>query len=241
MTEPPAAQLERVGVDFRVVGGRVVHALDEVSLTFEAASSTALLGRSGSGKSTLVSVLALLRRPTTGSVRVGSEDVSTRSDADVAALRSAFVGTVFQSYHLDHSFTATENVMLPWYFGSPLGRRAATARARELLEVVGVRDLAERRPGQMSGGQRQRVAIARALFGGPALLVADEPTGNLDEETAAEVADVLFSLPERTGAAVVVVTHDEQIAQRAGRTIRLRRGRVEAPLAGVAPGRQGEP
>lgn len=223
--KPAGARLSDVSVSFPTSGG-VVDALNGVSLTLAPASSTAILGRSGSGKSTLVSVLALLRRPTSGSVHVGGQDVSTLADAQLSRFRGRLVGTVFQSFHLDPAFTSMENVLLPWYFGVSGSRKQARRRASDLLELVGIPELAGRSPGQMSGGQRQRVAIARALFMEPSLLVADEPTGNLDEETAGLVAELLFALPAQTGTAVVVVTHDATIAAQADRRVRLRKGRI---------------
>ena len=226
MTEPPVAVLDQVSVDYPL-GDTAVPALVDACLTIAPASSIALLGRSGSGKSTLVSVLALLRRPTRGSVTVDGRAIGTLNDAGLSALRSRCVGTVFQSFHLDPSFSALDNVMLPWFFRSRGGRSAATARAAELLGLVGVGELAKRTPSQMSGGQRQRVAIARALYNEPLLVVADEPTGNLDDETATAVADVLFALPTQTGTAVVVVTHDDQVARRADATVRITQGRLE--------------
>ena len=224
------ASLDDVGVDFRV-GGEVVHALRSASLSIAQASSTAILGRSGSGKSTLVSILALLRRPTSGTVTVGGRSISGASEPEISVLRSRSLGTVFQSFHLDPGFSAAENVLLPWYFGSSLSRSQASARAHELLDLVGIAELATRRPGQMSGGQRQRVAIARALFNQPLVLVADEPTGNLDEDTAEVVADVLFGLPSETGTAVVVVTHDTAIAARAGAEVHIAQGRLQGVRA----------
>ena len=140
---------------------------------------------------------------------------------------------MFQSFHLDPAFSAADNVLLPRYFGGAGSRRDARRRAADLLELVGIPELADRSPGRMSGGQRQRVAIARALFTKPALVVADEPTGNLDEDTAGMVADVLFALPGRTGTAVVVVTHDAAIAAHADRLVRIAQGRV--PLDGIGP------
>ena len=186
----------------------------------------AVLGRSGSGKSTLIAVLSLLRQPTTGTLAIGGRPTARLGDRELARLRSRFVGTVFQSFHLDPGFTASENVMLPWVFGGSRRRATARAHAADLLALVGIGELATRKTGQMSGGQRQRVAIARALFNDPLLLVADEPTGNLDEATAESVAQLLFGLPRETGTAVVVVTHDEQISARADSVLRISQGRA---------------
>jgi predicted ABC-type transport system involved in lysophospholipase L1 biosynthesis ATPase subunit len=226
--QPPAAELHDVTVELEARQD-TARALSSVSLTVAAASSTAIVGRSGSGKSTLVSVMALLRRPTGGRVTVSGRSTAGLSDAQLARLRAAFVGTVFQSFHLDTAMTAAENVMLPWYFGGRAPRREARARAALLLDRLELGELASRRPAEMSGGQRQRVAIARALFPGPGLLIADEPTGNLDETTAELIADQIFSLPGLMGTAVVVVTHDPAIAARAERRLHLSGGELCEP------------
>jgi ABC-type lipoprotein export system ATPase subunit len=225
MNAVPAARLDEVSVRF-CNGDESVWALRNVSLTIPAASSTAVVGRSGSGKSTLVSVLALLRRPTTGSVTINETATGGMKDAELAALRARHVSTVFQSFHLDPAMSAVENVMLPWYFGARMSRRAARSRAASLLDRMEIGELASRRASQLSGGQRQRVAIARALFAEPRILIADEPTGNLDEETADVIARHLLSLAADLGTAVVVVTHDQQIASRAARRIRLVGGQL---------------
>lgn len=205
----------------------VVAALDGIDADFAAATSTAIVGRSGSGKSTLLSVLALLRTPTSGAVLVDDVDVASAAEHERARLRSSHVGLVFQSFHLERSLTAAHNVMLPWVFDSrQLSRRAARLRAAELLELVGIGELSKRRPFEMSGGQRQRVAIARALFAGPAVFLADEPTGNLDEETANDVADTMLALPEALGVCVIIATHDRSIADRADRVLVLSHGRI---------------
>lgn len=226
-SDRPAASLRGVSVEYASPSGPVV-ALRDVTLELPRASSTAIVGRSGAGKSTLVSVLALLRTPTAGEVRIGGVDTAELDPAGRARLRALEIGIVFQAFHLEPSFTAIENVMLPWYFADGSEpRRIARDRARSLLELLDIGELAERRPNEISGGQRQRVAIARALFPGPSLFIADEPTGNLDEETANEVADALLSLPRRLGTTVLVVTHDAVIAGRADRRMTLARGQLD--------------
>jgi len=225
MTDDHVVALDRVSVCYDTPSGSV-QGLEDVTLNVRPATSTSVMGRSGSGKSTLVSVLSLLRRPTAGRVLIGDRDAGALSDPALSRLRGSAVGTVFQSFHLDPGFTAETNVLLPWYFSGAVPRRRARARAAQLLEALGIPELAHRHPSQMSGGQRQRVAIARALFAAPPLLIADEPTGNLDEDTASAVADALYSLPESLGTAVVVVTHDPDIARRADRCITLARGRI---------------
>lgn len=221
-----AAELIDVEVVYPTPAGEV-RALDRVTCGFQSGTSTALQGRSGSGKSTLISVLALLRRPTAGRVLVRGRDVAGVGERGLARLRGGGVGVVFQSFHLDHRATAAENVCLPWAFSvGAMRRKAAFARAEALLAQLGVAELAGRTPSEMSGGQRQRVAIARALFNDPALLIADEPTGNLDEETAAAVAADLYALPETMGTTVIVVTHDSCVAALADRTLHLVSGRI---------------
>lgn len=206
-----------------------IRALDSLSLSFEEGSTTAVHGRSGAGKSTLVSVLALLRRPTHGRVLVGPGDVTDWPQHRLDTLRPRHVGIAFQSPHLDDALTAAENVMLPWALRAGetafWSLREATTRVDELLTLLGIADLARRRPRTMSGGQRQRVAVARAMFTKPRLLLADEPTGNLDEESANGVAASLYDLAAHLGTAVVVVTHDRAVADMASRQVRLSRGR----------------
>lgn len=229
MKAPAAAALASVSVVYPTPSGPV-HALDDVTVDFPEMTSTAVVGRSGSGKSTLVSVLALLRRPTAGQVQLRSVVTSALSSDAAAKVRAGGIGVVFQAFHLENSLTVWENVMLPWYFQTArTSRSLAHDRALELLAVLGIPELADRNPNEVSGGQRQRVAIARALFAQPTLLIADEPTGNLDEETANGVAETLFLLPLTVGTTVVVVTHDKAIADRAGRKISLIKGRVSDP------------
>ena len=220
-----AAELSAVTVEYASVDGPVL-ALRQVSVGFPTKSSTAIVGRSGSGKSTLISVLALMRRANEGSVRIGDVDISSLSPGDIASLRATEVGIVFQSFHLENSLTAAENVMLPWFFRSTTSRRVARLRARAVLEALEIGDLELRRPNEMSGGQRQRVAIARALFTSPRLFIADEPTGNLDEDTANKVAETILSLPSDFGTTVVLVTHDAAVAARAERRLSLVRGEL---------------
>lgn len=240
---PPVAALRDIVVDYPLARERGsgtlaghVRAIDGVSLEFHSGTSTAVVGRSGSGKSSLVSVLALMRAPSSGRVEFAGVDVPAHAADQRARLRSASVGMVFQAFHLEPHLTATENVMLQWWMGEGAGRRAqARRRTRDLLDTVGIAELADRPVAHMSGGQRQRVAIARALFHQPALVIADEPTGNLDEETAEAVSGLLFSLPQVMGAAVVVVTHDAAVAGRANRIVELVRGQtVVDHVAGTA-------
>lgn len=222
-----ATRLEHVSVRYTPPTGTVC-ALDDVSHTFAAGTSTAIRGRSGSGKSTLVSVLSMLRKPTEGRLFVSGVDTAELGEARLAEMRGRSVGVVFQSFHLDPGADAVGNITLPWVFGKDrsMNRHAARARALALLDQLGIADLSARRPGEMSGGQRQRVAIARALFNEPPVLLADEPTGNLDEVTALDVARDLFALPALVGTTVIVVTHDDLVAREADTVLSIAQGRI---------------
>ncbi|WP_116111856.1 ABC transporter ATP-binding protein [Austwickia chelonae] len=225
MTGGPVVELVKAGVTYSADSGPV-RALTEVSCSFEAGTSTAVIGRSGAGKSTLVSVLALMRSPTSGAVLVNGRPVPTAERAR-AQLRASTVGMIFQSFHLDPATTAAQNVLLPWHFNPRVGRREAQAHAAEIFERLGIAELMNRPVGAMSGGQRQRVAIARAMVARPRVLLADEPTGNLDEETGLAVAEDLYAL-KHSGTAVIVVSHDAVVAAMAERVLRLAHGRLAA-------------
>lgn len=231
MTGPdttPVVELRQVTVEYTSPTG-TVRALDRTDLAVCPTQSIAVVGRSGSGKSSLISVLGLMRTPSSGQVLLDGVQLRPGPRA-MRAARARTVGMVFQSFHLEDHLTFVENCMLSWYCTSrSLSARKAMARAIELAELVGLPHLAHRRAAAMSGGERQRTAIARALFSQPRLLVADEPTGNLDEETAAMISDLLWSLPEATGAAVVVVTHDKQVTAGADTIMRLVKGQAKAP------------
>jgi len=208
------------------IGKNTVDVLKGIDLTLEAATTTALVGASGAGKSTLLHLLGALDRPTAGSVMFMGEDLFAKNDRELAAFRNRSIGFVFQFHHLLSEFTALENVMMPALIArvpQPEARRLA----EELLDDVGLAQRMEHRPGEMSGGEQQRVAIARALVLSPALLLADEPTGNLDMKTSAGVHAVLADLQKKKGLTLVVVTHNEQLAAAMGRTIRLIDGRLE--------------
>jgi predicted ABC-type transport system involved in lysophospholipase L1 biosynthesis ATPase subunit len=204
-----------------------VHALRDVTLTIARGERLALLGKSGSGKSTLLQLLGGLDRPTAGRVAVAGHNLAALSANGLAGYRQGTVGMVFQAFHLIPSRTALENVELPLVFAGrpPRERRAA---ARTALEAVGLGPRLTHRPAELSGGERQRVAIARALVNRPALLLADEPTGNLDSATAAEVMDLVFRQVRAAGMTLVLVTHDEELAGRsADRVVHLRDGVLE--------------
>lgn len=204
-------------------GARSLTVLDGVTFTVPAGASCAVVGPSGSGKTTLLGLAAGLDRPTRGTVRLAGTDLAPLSEDARAALRARSVGFVFQNFRLLPTLTAAENVALPLELRGDGGARAS---ARDLLDRVGLADRAGHYPAQLSGGEQQRVALARAFAGRPAVLFADEPTGNLDAETGARVEALLFDLNREAGTALVVVTHDPELAARCEQTVRLRGGRV---------------
>jgi putative ABC transport system ATP-binding protein len=221
--------LDRVRRVF-AVGDQQVHALDDVSLEITRGEHVSIMGPSGSGKSTLLNILGLLDRPTSGTYRLDGRDVTELDDAEQAQVRREKIGFVFQFFHLVSYLTAAENVELPLVLAgvAPAERRAHVA---ETLRAIGLSDRAHHRPDQLSGGQRQRVAIARATVMSPAVLLADEPTGNLDRQSGSEVVDILEGLRAR-GLTLIVVTHDPEIGGRARRRIRMVDGRVAEDVAG---------
>ena len=206
----------------------VLHGLD---LRVDSADFAALVGPSGSGKSTLLNQIGLLDSPTAGELYLLGQPTRTMDDEARTAARGKHIGFVFQFHHLIGAFTALENVLMPLMVAHGKPDREALDRARGLLADVGLENLADRKPDQLSGGQQQRVAIARALVTRPALLLADEPTGNLDTKTAADVFALLRRFNEQFGCAVLVVTHDPRLAETCDRTINL----VDGRIAGDAP------
>jgi len=208
------------------VGDQVVHALDGLDLDIRVNEYVALMGPSGSGKSTLMNMLGCLDSPTSGSYILNAQDVSRLEDDALAEIRNREIGFVFQTFNLLPRYTALENVALPMvYAGIPKAERQD--RAREVLAQVGLGDRMDHRPNELSGGQRQRVAVGRALVMKPSIILADEPTGNLDTATSEEVME-LFGEIQKAGNTVILVTHEEDIAAYAHRTVRLRDGRVES-------------
>jgi putative ABC transport system ATP-binding protein len=208
-------------------GEIAVHALDGVDTVVEEGEFVAVMGPSGSGKSTLMNILGCLDRPTGGRYILDGEDVSELSKDRLAGVRNLKIGFVFQSYNLLPRLTAAKNVMMPMLYNGHghLSDRERYERAVEVLESVGLGDRIHHRPNELSGGQQQRVAIARALVSDPALILADEPTGNLDTRSSGEIMDVLHTLHEQ-GATIVMVTHELDIAEHAQRVIYLRDGRI---------------
>jgi putative ABC transport system ATP-binding protein len=206
--------------------GVTVEALRGVSMRIDPAEYVAVVGPSGSGKSTLMHLLGCLDRPTSGALNVGGRDVATLSDGELAELRNRTIGFVFQSFQLLGRTSALDNVGLPLVYRG-LRRAERRERAEAALTAVGLGHRLEHRPGQLSGGEQQRVAIARALVGEPRLLLADEPTGNLDTGSGTEVMSILERMVAERGVAVVVVTHDPEIAALARRRIHVRDGLLE--------------
>ncbi len=208
------------------VGPSTIRALDNVDLCVKRGEFLAVVGVSGSGKSTLLHVLGALDTPTSGNVRVDGRDLATFRSRERTAYRRTMVGFVFQSYHLVSSLTAEENVALALTFQGTFGAERQE-RASEAIQRVGLTDRARHRPNQLSGGEQQRVAIARAIVHSPSLLLADEPTGNLDHATAEEMMSLVRRIHRDLGATVVMVTHNEEMArQTADRIVRLRDGRL---------------
>ncbi len=204
--------------------GVETHALRNVNLTIKKGEYAAIIGPSGSGKSTLMHIMGCLDTPTSGKLVLEGEDVSDMEDDELAHVRREKIGFVFQSYNLIPGLTAIENVSLPMRFNG-VGKGDAQKRAIELLKKVGLSDRMHHKPSEMSGGEQQRVAIARSLVNDPDILMADEPTGNLDSKTGLEIMDLIEELHENTGKTVIIVTHDKKLAKRAPRQIEMLDGK----------------
>lgn len=216
-------ELRQVSRHFQV-GDQTVHALDHVDLAIESGEFISIMGPSGSGKSTLLNILGLLDRPTLGSYRLDGTDVAKLDDSRLADQRQQNIGFVFQSFHLIPRLNALENVELPMVLASvPMATRRE--RARQVLQSMGLGERLDHRPDQLSGGERQRVAIGRAIVMSPKVLLADEPTGNLDSQSSKEVIDILHRL-NRDGLSLLVVTHDPEIGGQARRRLAMRDGRI---------------
>jgi len=210
------------------LGQETVYVLKEIDLDIERGDYVAIMGPSGSGKSTLMNILGCLDTPTSGSYILNGKDVSKMSDNELADIRNKEIGFVFQTFNLLPRTTALDNVALPMvYAGASKSER--NARAEEVLTNVGLADRMDHRPNQLSGGQRQRVAVARALVNSPSIILADEPTGNLDSKTSVEILQ-LFDEIHKAGNTVIIVTHEEDVAEKAHRIIRLRDGQIESDI-----------
>lgn len=216
-------KVENVKKIYRM-GDNEVRALDGVSLVVEEGEFLIVMGPSGSGKTTLLHLMGCLDKPTEGEIYIASTPVSKLNDSQLAKIRNKMVGFVFQQFNLLPRLTALENVELPMiYAGVP--KSARRKKAKELLELVGLGDRLHHRPTQLSGGQMQRVAIARALANDPMVLLADEPTGNLDSKSGEEILKIFSELNE-IGQTIIIVTHDPEVAKHAGRIVRMRDGKI---------------
>ena len=215
-------------------GGRPVNVLSDISLEVAARQFLAIAGPSGSGKSTLLGLIAGLDRPTAGRITVGGVELTRLGEDALARFRLNTIGYIFQSFHLIPTLTALENVAVPLELA---GERDALRRARELLAEVGLAERAHHYPVQLSGGEQQRVAVARAVSRRPPVLLADEPTGNLDSATGKQIIDLLLALNRNLGSTLILVTHDAALAAHADRLVLLRDGRIvgDEPVNGVTP------
>lgn len=211
---------------FYELGEITIKALNGVDLTIHRNEYVALMGPSGSGKSTLMNVMGCLDSPTSGSYILNGQNVATLFDHELAKIRNKEIGFVFQTFNLLPRLTATANVALPLVY-SGIGRNARLDKADDMLEAVGLGDRLDHKPNELSGGQRQRVAIARALINNPSIILADEPTGNLDTKTSYEIMEILDGI-HKQGNTVILVTHEEDIALHAQRIIRMRDGKIES-------------
>jgi lipoprotein-releasing system ATP-binding protein len=224
MSDLPLVEARGLLKDY-VMEGRTVHVLRGVDLTIREGEVIGLVGKSGAGKSTLLHVLGTLDLPTAGTVRFEGEDVFDRSERALAEFRNRTVGFVFQSHYLLPEFTALENAMVPLLVRR-VPRGEAAAKAAEILARVGLGHRLDHRPGELSGGEQQRVALARALSTHPRLLLADEPTGNLDPKTGAEIHELILGLNRDLGMTTLIVTHNEELAHSLPRCLRMEEGRI---------------
>lgn len=229
MTDTPAhpglISLQGIGKSY-LLAGQHLSILNDVSLAIARGDSCGILGASGSGKSTLLNILGLLDLPNCGHYHFAGHDIFSASPDELAAIRNQQIGFVFQSFNLLPRLSALDNVALPLSYRG-ISRHESVEQALRMLEQVGLAERAHHRPADLSGGQRQRVAIARALVGNPSVILADEPTGNLDSRTAQDIMDLLLALNREQHVTLVIVTHDAQIAARLGRQILVRNGVVQ--------------
>jgi putative ABC transport system ATP-binding protein len=221
-----AARIENLHKQY-VMGDEIVHALRGVTLNIPVGDYVAIMGPSGSGKSTLLNMLGCLDRPSRGRFYLGEDDVARMTDDELSEIRASRIGFVFQSYNLIPQLTVLENIEVPLYYLGRLNPKSRR-RCRELAEMVGLGNRLRHRPMQLSGGQQQRVGIARSLVNNPIFLLADEPTGNLDSETTAEILGLLDRLNREAGKTIIIVTHEDFVAARAKRVVRLMDGTVKS-------------
>lgn len=222
---PTVARVENLRKVYGVPGTQVcVEALRGISIDFQAGQSVAICGQSGSGKSTLMNLIGCLDRPTSGRYFLGDIDVSSMNDDELSAIRGQRIGFVFQNFNLIPALTVLENLEVPLFYQG-IGAAERRQRAMEVMELVGLGDRGHHRPTELSGGQQQRVAIARALINKPLILLADEPTGNLDTATGEQILSIFDQL-HRQGVTIIMVTHEPDVAQRCDRMISLRDGRI---------------
>jgi len=217
-------KIENVSKSYHL-GKLEVPVLYDINLEVQEGEFAAVMGPSGSGKSTLMNLIGCLDRPSTGKIILGDRDTSLLSDIELARIRGKKLGFIFQTFNLISRLTAQKNVEMPMVY-QDIPRQQRIKRARELLEMLGLSDRADHRPTELSGGQRQRVAIARALVNEPEILLADEPTGNLDSKTGREIMEI-FNKLHTEGRTILMVTHDQGLAHNCGRIIRLKDGRIE--------------
>jgi len=204
--------------------------LTDINLTFEEGSFSSVIGQSGSGKSTLMNIMGTLDTPTSGSVIVNGVNTSKMTATQLAAYRNKSIGFVFQFHYLLPEFTALENVLMPYRIGNPNVSPETLSRARELMTLVGLEKVMNNNATQMSGGQQQRTAIARALLNNPAMILADEPTGNLDSATTETIYDLLRDINDKFGTTFIIITHDRRIAEKADRIIEIADGKINLDL-----------
>lgn len=207
------------------LGGEKIYALDSVDLVINNGDFIAVVGPSGSGKSTLANIIGGLDTPDKGQVLVDDKDISKVGDRALSNYRNKKIGFIFQSFNLQPTFTALENVMIPLIFAK-MPNSERKKRATECLKAVGLDDRMKHRPNQLSGGQRQRVCIARALANNPEIIIADEPTGNLDSTKGAEIVDLLKKLNKKNGITLIVITHDVTVAKQAGKILTIKDGKI---------------
>ena len=216
-------RIQEITKEFKI-GTQIIRALRSVDLSIDRNEYVALMGASGSGKSTLMNILGCLDTPTSGSYYLRGKDVSRLNDDILAEIRNKEIGFVFQTFNLLPRYKAIDNVALPLVY-SGISKEERTERAAEVLRQVGLSDRMDHKPNELSGGQRQRVAVARALINNPSIILADEPTGNLDSKTSAEIMDLFDDLNSQ-GNTIVLVTHEDDIAERAKREVRMKDGEI---------------